>query len=177
MNDEVRQQHIVSIAVACQRIRERTWVVDTEAGVVLDTFGRVHDGYVCKDGYHRIGTRWCGKAYSIGIHWAVWLAAHGCMLEDPEMEIDHINGNKEDNRLANLRLVTSRENKLNRNAPAGRPCTRRAKKWLTLEEKKGIISLVAEKEYSITKIAEMHGISRQSVSKMYHKYIKTGEIA
>lgn len=42
------------------------------------------------------------------VHRIIWIAAHG--IPDAEYQIDHINGNKEDNRLQNLQLVTGRDN-------------------------------------------------------------------
>jgi len=43
-------------------------------------------------------------------HHIVWLYANG--VYDPELVIDHINRDSSDNRIENLRLVTSSENKL-----------------------------------------------------------------
>lgn len=38
----------------------------------------------------------------------IWIAAHG--IPDADIEIDHINGNKEDNRLQNLQAISRTEN-------------------------------------------------------------------
>ena len=45
--------------------------------------------------------------------WVVWLYVNGTW---PKNEIDHINGDPSDNRIANLREATSSQNKVNRRA-------------------------------------------------------------
>ena len=44
------------------------------------------------------------------LHHAVWAVCKGCW---PTQQIDHINGNKTDNRIENLREVCDSENKMN----------------------------------------------------------------
>jgi hypothetical protein len=47
-------------------------------------------------------------------HRVIWAIVHG---EWPNGEIDHINGNQSDNRIANLRCVTKHENMRNQSRP------------------------------------------------------------
>jgi len=64
-------------------------------------------GSLNTDGYLRISIR--SKIYLA--HRLVWLHVHGTW---PEQDLDHINGNKSDNRIANLREATDSENNQNR---------------------------------------------------------------
>jgi HNH endonuclease len=52
-----------------------------------------------------------GKYYSG--HRIAWLIMTGEIVQYPEFEIDHINGNRGDNRFSNLRKVTKSENQRN----------------------------------------------------------------
>lgn len=72
---------------------------------------RIKVGDVCgSDGSHGYKTTWvAGKAYLL--HRLAWLYVHG---EWPSKYIDHINGDKTDNRIANLREATAEENGQNR---------------------------------------------------------------
>ncbi|MFB5952099.1 HNH endonuclease [Klebsiella pasteurii] len=54
-----------------------------------------------------------GKSYLI--HRLAWFYVHG---EWPENDIDHINGNEKDNRIANLRCATRQQNSWNRKLAA-----------------------------------------------------------
>lgn len=63
-------------------------------------------GSVDAYGYRRV--RIDGRIYLE--HRIVWMLSHGCW---PKGEIDHINGDKQDNRLANIRDVTRSVNQQN----------------------------------------------------------------
>lgn len=55
-------------------------------------------------------------------HRLAWLVSHG---QWPEHQIDHINGNRSDNRIANLRPATHAQNQQNRHTTRGnRTCFR-----------------------------------------------------
>jgi hypothetical protein len=63
--------------------------------------GRVSDGYL----------RFAVDGISVRAHRAAWALAYG---EYPTNPIDHINGNRLDNRLENLRQATPRQNSYNK---------------------------------------------------------------
>jgi hypothetical protein len=82
-------------------------------------------------GYGRI--KLLGKKYKA--HRVAWAIHHG---EWPELQIDHINGVRTDNRLENLRQATNRQNAMNRERPAnnmsgvmGVTWDKIARKWIS----------------------------------------------
>ena len=66
----------------------------------------------CKksNGYLDIVIRFKGILYHIKCHRFVWVLNNGCW---PQLTIDHINGNRHDNRIDNLREVSMSDNSLN----------------------------------------------------------------
>lgn len=74
--------------------------------------------YVSPDGYHRGAV--LGRNYQA--HRVIWAMAHGAWPAD---QIDHINGDRTDNRIANLRDVTQAQNKANGGKWPGRNPTSR----------------------------------------------------
>jgi hypothetical protein len=63
-----------------------------------------------KRGYLCVGCCIGKKLVFVYLHHAVWAVCNGRW---PEQQIDHINGNKHDNRIENLREVSASENKMN----------------------------------------------------------------
>lgn len=87
-----------------QEIIDR-WDVDVQKGTVSTQKGDKH--YLDKAGYFRIGTTYNGKYMNFGVHQIIACKA-GYDLANKV--IDHVNGNKKDNRICNLEVVSASEN-------------------------------------------------------------------
>jgi len=102
------------------------WKVDRGAGVARA--GRVAGGFD-RRGYGRLSI---GGKYHLA-HRVIWAFVHGEWPPDG-FEVDHINRDKGDNRLANLRLATRTQNRhntasLKHNRAGVRGVVRHKKKW------------------------------------------------
>lgn len=95
-----------------ERAHERL-IHDAETGELvwkIDHWKKVKAGNIAGDLYGNGYRRVCIDSKDHLAHRVVWLMAHG---EWPHGEIDHINGVRTDNRLVNLRVLTSSQNKHN----------------------------------------------------------------
>lgn len=81
----------------------------------VSTSNRVKVGDVAgsQDGHGYLNIRVCSRKYQA--HRLAWLYVYG---EWPEDQLDHINRNRSDNRIANLREVTNKQNHQNRSKPS-----------------------------------------------------------
>lgn len=84
-----------------------------ESDFKTDAAYKIHRSFVGKiaggetaTGY--VSVRIDGKTYLA--HRVIWLLVHGQLPPHREVEIDHINGIRYDNRISNLRLVTRKQN-------------------------------------------------------------------
>ena len=89
---------------------------DAETGIVYWAIRpknrkRIGDavGHLCKSGY--LSTRAGGRAYRL--HQIIWAIYYG---EWPLTDIDHANGDRADNRIANLRMASRSQNLANARA-------------------------------------------------------------
>lgn len=100
MNKPIRSAY----DLALDKIAAGAWRVDPHAGILYNFRGRPFsykraDGYIqCKPDQHHM----------IPVHRVIWESVHGPICEG--FEINHRNGIKDDNRIANLELVTHSEN-------------------------------------------------------------------
>ena len=67
-----------------------------------------------KQNYRSFDFQYDGIVKHLNYHWAVWAWHHGCF---PTMQIDHVNGNKRDNHIENLREVSDSDNMMNQLHP------------------------------------------------------------
>lgn len=93
-------------------------------------------GYAQRDGYRVVFVN--GKLYLA--HRVAWAIVNGAW---PETGIDHINGNKTDNRWDNLRLATKSQNGMNRPAQSNntsgyKGVSRNRKRWAASIQEDGL---------------------------------------
>jgi hypothetical protein len=109
------------------RLREY-FSYDPDTGVVRRRIGRAswtgagEEAGSMRGEYRMVGLRLDGERYGMYTHRLAWALHHGRW---PENEIDHVNGVKSDNRLANLREASRSENQ--RNVGKKRSATSRLK--------------------------------------------------
>ena len=91
----------------------REWIAYPESGKIFSTVTGEFLKTKKLSGYHvlSISQRYAGKRYSttIPFHRAIWILSRGIPLS-LRAEVDHIDGDKENNCIGNLRLISKEEN-------------------------------------------------------------------
>lgn len=127
----------------------------TSDGKVIGPKGRALKPRVHMHGYVRMSVVADGVTRDFYVHRVVCETFHG-PAADPTMQVDHINGERGDNRAENLRWVTKATNLEHRKHPVG---VARRNTILSDEQVRGIRAAVGSQSV----IARRFGISREHV--------------
>lgn len=124
------------------------FVIDATSPSGLSRAGR-QAGYKHKRGYWRVCVP---KLGAFAVHRIVWSLARGDLIP-PYLEIDHINGDRADNSVANLRACTIGENRQNMATSRGRlqgvylnPKTNRYQSNIYINYKRHVLGTFATEE-------------------------------
>ncbi len=129
------------------RIDRGIWRPSLDTGHIYSTLKKANLSEAVKNGYRVVTDHY----QTFHVSRIIWIAAHG--IPPADREIDHINGDKEDNRLCNLQLVTHAENKL------------RSSAVLTFVDAEEIRQQYKD-GMSKTSLAERYGVSRTTIAKI-----------
>ena len=93
------------------RRMKKNYTYDAKSGRLTSSrLGRAVKGKKLSKGYLCVKCRIDKRQVFVRLHHAVWAVCKGRW---PEQQIDHVNGDKHDNRIINLREVSGSENKMN----------------------------------------------------------------
>lgn len=142
----------------------------SDTGLVMNTrTGRVLKPHISKDGYYTVGLfKHCkGKTYKI--HRLIALA----FIPNPKnlYAVDHINANKLDNRIENLRWLSLADN--NRVYRKEQLSEEEKEKRSDVTRKKVVCIETGKKYRSLKKAAEDFNVTPQSISACAHGRVKT----
>jgi hypothetical protein len=111
----------MSLEEKLNTFKEKGWKYNPETGDIFSHTGRVIKA-VSKNGYLNCGT----SNINVGGHQLAWFLYHN----EVPVEVDHINMNKLDNRICNLRNVNRQKNQFNNKKAKGYSWDKNRNKWI-----------------------------------------------
>lgn len=150
-----------------------TGVFTWRAKSARNSYARVGDvaGWINKKyGYRRISV----MATQHQAHRLAWLYVHG---EWPAQFIDHVNGDRSDNRFSNLRLATHAENMCNRPKPRTNTSGYKGVSWCRRDRRWRVKIKVNGQHHHIGRFAtqdEAHAAYCEAAKKLHGEFANSG---
>lgn len=132
--------------------------VDPIEGVVYGRYGRPV-GYHGTNGYMHVSLSEGNRTRKLLAHRIIWESVHGPI--PPGLEVNHLNGVKDDNRIENLEVVTKGDNQRHAFATGLREVTRCCK--LSPDDVRGVLDRLSSGE-THRSIAAVFGVGEATIS-------------
>lgn len=155
--------------IAIQKNISGEWIVDYGKGIIKNKRGQEIKGTLNKrTGYIEIKATVNGTEFKMPKHRAIYMCYLGVMgiKIGEELEVNHKDGDKLNNRLENLELVTPSENCLNPNTLMKGEDAPHAK--ITNEIAEHIRELYISGGFTCRMISDIYGFTSQSVANILH---------